>query len=481
MKHLLQKQLLPLYIVLILYIVSHIPFLTLYPAEDTATYAGGAIAMYLNNLNPFSFFYSYKPPVQFLLVASLFKLFGPYAIVMNCVVYLFSLLVLVGTYMLGETLRNKRVGLYATILLACSPLFLVESFSYTDAVFTGTFMIFSWYFYLKKKTVFHCIASTLLVLTKEPYVLMPFVFFTLSYFQLKGKTISVRLKQSVPYILPLLIFAGWMVGNKITFGWFLWSTNIKIFTQPFRLQELMFSLNDFITHNAMFIVIPTIAVGLYRMRKKKHIKSTTIIVSWIGITCLYLLFHYPAYVPRYLIPLYPLLYIIFSNYIDSFIHKRIMQYICIGGMVLILIISNIYQFVNGKPDRWFAADGLSVIPAEQLHQKVIAYLWNRFPNYLYVTTQPYYPVFDPNTGKYHHNDIPESEYWDCNEEYNVQEQVAYIKNVMIESHHVGIVFVHPNQNQGCKTMPEPMAFDTEIRVKTPLKDFYQDVSTITIK
>src|SRR6266478_4521449 len=68
---------------------------------DEINYIDGVLAVYNNHLNPFVAFWAYKPPLFYVIAATLCKIFGYSLEVLRFPILLYSFLTLYFTFLLG--------------------------------------------------------------------------------------------------------------------------------------------------------------------------------------------------------------------------------------------------------------------------------------------------------------------------------------------------------------------------------------------
>jgi len=161
-------------ILFILVLTLKSPVLNLpYHSDALSSYVPTAVWMKDNGFNPFSlgFANSYgHPPLFFQTLALAFFLFGTKLFVAHLLIIIFSFLAIFFTYLIGEYLYGKKVGIFAALFLLFDPLFFAQSGMVQISVpFTALTMV-SVYFALRNKTAFYLFAASCLVLFKEPAI-----------------------------------------------------------------------------------------------------------------------------------------------------------------------------------------------------------------------------------------------------------------------------------------------------------------------
>ena len=200
--------------------------------NDEWNYIHSILAVYDNHLNPFVSYWAYHPPVFFIFTGLLFKFFGCSLTVGRAAIMLFSALALYFTFLLGEILYDKKTGFFAGLLLFFSPFFFAQcGLLYCDMLVTALSTATIYYFISGKK-IGYLTAATLLVLTKEPAIL---IIIAIGAYEatlgLPGiieksdrkeiQTMAKKLILKILFILsPLLFFLIWVISNRFLLGWF---------------------------------------------------------------------------------------------------------------------------------------------------------------------------------------------------------------------------------------------------------------------
>ena len=335
-------------------------------------YVEGAVRVYQNNLNPFVEFWSYKPPLLFVIVALGYKIFGTSTAVPHFIIALFAVIALYLTFLLGKKMYSKEAGFFASLLLFFSATFFMQSESFVAAVPVAALTLSTIYFYFINKKWGYFISATLLVLTKEPTILVviaialyEFIINIYSPFMLSKNTkYSQNIKKIALKILfilsPLSFFLAWLVINKILLGWFLWSSNANFFKDiTFTGWGLKWILHMSFWDGFRFIITIAILMSCFKSNIWKQLikKEFLLFLILIAIT---VIFHwaqceknqeifdgvrfYPL--PRYYLYLQPLFFIVGAEAIIGLLKKKTLYFIAFVGIILLFINSWFSPFVN---------------------------------------------------------------------------------------------------------------------------------------
>jgi 4-amino-4-deoxy-L-arabinose transferase-like glycosyltransferase len=312
------KYLMGIIILCVCNIMIRIPFFNFPSTGDEAVYYNGVLKVLNNNLNPFIEFRSYKPPVIFWLIALLFKVFSPSRIIAHLAVSIFSSCALYFVYAIGKKIRSEQVGLFAAVLLFFTPTFMFQSSLFMDSIFISALLCMTVFAYISKRKILYIISCSILVLTKEPEVFIPFILFISAlYTVLKDKTFTLKNIARICYLLvPSVCFGLWILVNKQVFGWYVWVVNTGFIS--FSLEGIVMRLKQMFIDSGLWPIAIVTLIGLC-LQKSSLIKKALIPLCCIFVfyTCLYLI--YPPW-PRYMLPIYPLLYLmgfVILSYVKS--------------------------------------------------------------------------------------------------------------------------------------------------------------------
>src|SRR3989344_428828 len=175
------------------------------------------------------------PPLYFLLLGFVFKLFGSMPLVAHLTSVIFSFLAVYFTYLTGKHLFNRKVGIIASLLMFFYPTF----FSYSGMAYLAipltALTIMSLYFFIKKNNILYIIISSCLVLTEERAIMVPSALLFYKIFKNK----KFNLKKDFIFLIPLLVFGLWLVSNKLYYGHFVYPLNASLLS--FNIIPILFN------------------------------------------------------------------------------------------------------------------------------------------------------------------------------------------------------------------------------------------------
>jgi len=176
--------------------------------------------------------YSYGHPLLFhFLVSSWMKIFGPTIFVTKSFALLISVLLLISLYLIGKSFFNAEAGLLAAILMFLQPMFLAQSSFVLLEIFLSLLALWTIWAFFKKRFIWYAIFGSMLVMTKESGLFLIFAIcvWQIIDFILEGKRISIIgfLKKYAVILIPAFVFGGFLIIQKMTWGWFFFPLRMK--------------------------------------------------------------------------------------------------------------------------------------------------------------------------------------------------------------------------------------------------------------
>jgi len=197
--------------------------------------------------------YSYGHPLLLhFLVSSWMKIFGPTIFVTKTFALFISILLLISLYLIGKSFFNPETGLLAAILMFFQPVFLAQSSFVLLEIFLSLLALLTIWAFFKKRWNWYLIFSSMLVMTKESGL---FLIFTLCIWQL----IDIFLEKEAKYsgrklfyqylviLFPAFVFGGFLIIQKMTWGWFFFPLRIQeIRLTPEKLSHMLWHIRNII-------------------------------------------------------------------------------------------------------------------------------------------------------------------------------------------------------------------------------------------
>ncbi|GEM_PF-3002567 len=198
-----------------------------------------ALSIYKNNFNPFVSPYDVgHPPLFYFLLASTWKILGVHPWSSRLLLFIFVAGALYYTYLIGKELKINIPPWAPPLLLFISPLFFAQSGILNLEIPLTTFMLFSFYQYLKGNKTLLTFGLTLLLLTKISGIIF---FLSLLIAHLVTSRGKLR-KNDLPWIFfPLLLISAWLLIHQLKTGWALYPPYLAFQRKiTFNLKEILF-------------------------------------------------------------------------------------------------------------------------------------------------------------------------------------------------------------------------------------------------
>jgi hypothetical protein len=161
-------------------------------------------------------------------MATCIKLFGDDVYILHSITLLFTLLLAYGVYLLSlELISNKQIAVFSFLIFLVQPIVLAQSTQVLLEVLLALLSVYAILFYLRKNYIVAAIFCTLAVMTKETGLVLAIAFIThvlVQIFILKNK--QYGMKQILVSLLPIAVFAVFLIIQKQTYGWYLNPTNV---------------------------------------------------------------------------------------------------------------------------------------------------------------------------------------------------------------------------------------------------------------
>jgi|GEM_PF-5097364 len=428
----------------ILFALSHIPFLSVIPTNNANVYYDAVHAVLHNNVNPFILFEGYKPPLLFLLTASLFRLFQPSIIIGGVIIALSASLALWFTYKLGTVLFHKKAGIMAAFTLCVFPLFLSHSFQFTDAMFVTPMLLAAMYYFYKHNKIGYLISMTLAVLTRETSVFIPLLLTGIELFH--TKKLKQLLTKLVIIVLPLIPFIVWMGINKNVFGWFLWPDNIKYFSFRFDtfIQQVgphaKVALFDcgaivFLTCITLFIVLK-LTKRIKTTWEQQH--ATILFLLFAGIN--FCIVTNGPFHPRYMFSTYPFLSVLAVGSLFMSMKPKIATILTTIMIATFIIYQTLLYML---PLRYWGESDLSQLRMASTFSKSFTFIHKEYPNALITMIPRIYRYSDAAFGK----TIGSVEYntYTWNDTIASQDELKVVCDIATKASLSPVIFIHESE------------------------------------
>jgi len=343
-----------------------------------------AIWILEHNFNPFVGDLNVgHPPFTFELLALSFLIFGKSLSVSHLLVVLFSFLGIYFTYLLALHLFDEHVGIIASLLLFFSPMYFAQSgIPQIEIPFTAL-TVMTIYFFIKENRIGYLISGSLLVLTKEPAVILIIIIILFKIFK-NYRTRDIIYKDASFYVFPLLVFFAWMLLNKIYLGWFLYPGSIgylgfgKI---PIRFEYLIYQV---FFQEYRWVLTLLIVTSIIIKNKGWNREEVIFLALVVLIYCIFFAFMEDIRLPRWILVCYPLFFILGSKAIVDIFNKK--SYI----VMLILVLLFVTKWTGDRTIRSGATleTNLEYLDLIETHREAVKFIETNYPNAVVLTNWP---------------------------------------------------------------------------------------------
>lgn len=310
------------------YLDSNIDFLQIHDF-----YEGGFPQLFQN-------WVSVHPPLKMVLFSFIFYFPQNSLLLYSIIGTTISILGLVGIYNLAKQLFEWKIAFLSTLLLATAPLYITTSlFGLTDLI-VSVLILLSLLFYSKEKYFYYSLFTILLVLTKETGLILPLVILLVEILFVYIKKVKSNNINWLFFISPIILEIIWFTFLRLNSqsewkDWIFAETaskgaiytiinnllTLKIFNKYALQQWQQFFILNF---NWVFWIIIILGVSLYFVKNdlKSFLKNslsinsnaklkTILVMIFFGLIYLTAILSFQTFtIPRYALPLYPLMIIL---------------------------------------------------------------------------------------------------------------------------------------------------------------------------
>jgi hypothetical protein len=273
----------------------------------------------LPGLHPIRICYGH-PPFIFFSLASLYRIFG-YS---NAITHIYSVFIgflgVLGTYLLGRRLHDRRTGLIAALLLFFSPIYYAQTGMVSGETFVATFGVLCIYFFMTDNWLGYLVVGLFLAMSKATCLV---IFFAIVLYEMlferKRPDFWKRIGfHALPMLLLLLFLAtqylitGKAVDNPDLQESIFWydSSWDWIYSQIVSLSKVIFFEQWRYVVSAFILVY---LVQHYRRFFKRENMLLLLIIA--GYFCAFLRVYF---LPRYILPVFPFFFILSAQAITHF-------------------------------------------------------------------------------------------------------------------------------------------------------------------
>jgi len=313
------------------------------------------------------------PPFLFRLLGEAYRLFGTSLLVSHGLILLFAYLALLYTWRLGERFTGRGTGIAASLLLLCCPLFFSQTGLVRLAIPLTALAVMTLYYGLAGRPLLLALCGAALVLTKHPGVFVAAALLAGLLLQVRREGWRARWRLLLAAAVPLLVFGLWALLCQLHYGWMFHPEN----TAELGLQvdllaaRVGYWLRQLLWLKAMWAPALFILAGALvslRVRRQGH----PALAAALGLPFLLFVGFFSCYAfdfPRYLLPLYPALFLAAAAGGRSLtFHRRPAGLVLLLALALPLFISGWFRpYTHPRPREYYESDlaYIEVLKAKQ--------------------------------------------------------------------------------------------------------------------
>ena len=353
-----------------------------------------------NNLNPESlrnfWIYEGRPLFFYELLALSYLLLGVSLWVPHLLIIIFGFIALYFTYLLGENLYSKKVGIIASLFLFFSAIFFAQTGIVTLMVPFTALTLTTLYFAIKNRIKAYLISGTLLVMTLD---IAPLLILLILFYVIYRNHKKEKIKNILLYSIPLFVFVLWMTYNKLVFGWFLF-TRVSSFPNIVESWPLVIGIlplienfvnrlqEVFIYDYKWILTVPLILLSVHKIANRKFSVKLEIVFLFSVILSYLLSFSLmkEGYLIRYALMVYPLFFLLVSNSLNEIVKNKL----AINLIVIIIIILFVSTWVGNRTENCGCKleSNLEYLDLVKTHYETTNYIEKNYPNLTVLTAWP---------------------------------------------------------------------------------------------
>lgn len=211
-------------------------------------------------------------PLLFMFIFGLiYKVFGTSVFVGHLFSLLISFLFTLSGYNLIKRFTSPTLAFAGILILWAQPIFFIQSTFVLPEILLGLFCILALTAYLDQKYLLTFIYTSLAIFTKETGLILPIAFILSSIYTKKWDKNLIR--EVLYYIVPFVLFAIFIVIQKIQNGWYFFPYHTGFLTfKPISIMQRDMDLIDYLLFQQGRYVITALlflsAIGiLFRLKK----------------------------------------------------------------------------------------------------------------------------------------------------------------------------------------------------------------------
>jgi 4-amino-4-deoxy-L-arabinose transferase-like glycosyltransferase len=327
-----------------------------------------------------------RPPALHVTLASLFKVFGPSITTAHLLILVFAILGVCSTYVLGRYVYDAKTGVFSSLCLFLSPLYFVQSNMFLADLPVASLGVLCIYFALREKYFFYLVGASYLVFLKETSVFLIaslLIFFCLQAPRETRQTLTRLLKYSVP-LFEISLFLVW---QKLITGHFSATYDhhaLFNFAPRFVFHQSVMITKWLFFYQERYILSALIILNFVFNRESRKRKESLLFLLILLLSSYSFAILYPYFLPRYLLPALPYLYLMGVWSLMALVKPPIWKISAAVALLFFMLWSLINQPFTGN-----AEVNLRYLDVVKLHKEISKILVTEFPSARIVTAWPH--------------------------------------------------------------------------------------------
>ena len=358
---------------------------------DSSVYLG--MGKYIFSFGSVGLWESSRPLIWPLILGLFWKVGLDSILFGKLLVVIFSLGILILTYVVAYELFNKKIAIVAALFLSLSSAFFLFSNIMHSEIPSTFFTLLGFYFFIKKNYKFSGLFIGIAFMTRffQIFAFIPLVLLLFYLIMKKKETVKNLFYFFLFFLIPVIpyLILNYLLYNNVFYPFLLQSFMTKytgwVFFQPF-----YFYFVNIVKEN---ILVPFSILGILFILKEPDFKKKSIAVMFLFIFIPYNLVAHKEV--RLLIPALPFLYILTSYGIFYFINlfKKNKTFI----LALLLLIFLIFNVPNLKFDKY--EDNLDLFYDYVENKEIVNGLWISNPAFIAYSNNKadeliYFPLYN---------------------------------------------------------------------------------------
>ncbi len=321
----------------------------------TASQSNLVLKYGLNVFNNSKVYFEYHNISSHFLVALFFKIFGQKEWVARLPFVIIGSLVPVAAFVFSRFIFNLPTSIISSLLISFSYIEIVWSRQARGYVLQQLLVLAAFYLYFKiisykKNTVWrYLLLAFVLILGVLTHTMFYLVIASLLIHYLIFNFSKIKQLSKSKYIYFFII-----LGVLIIYLTGMWKTFFNFYTAKVFFTNNLWYYHSFLWREyglILFLAIIGLLIGF-----KNKFKETSLIFIYLIFNLLFLSFIFKPYVSRYLLPIFPLLFIS-SGYALTNIQRLFYErnHIIIAFLISLFFIANGYKFVN-RPKMFYSVN-----------------------------------------------------------------------------------------------------------------------------